>query len=302
MIIMIVPDITNPFFPSVVRGAEDVAFQNGYRLVLCNSDNDSGKESAYLRELRSYRPSGLIIVPADLSKGEEDVRAYLNAGSAVVYMDRIPPHWRGDSVTSAHEAGAYEATRHLIRLRHKRIATITGPIPGTSAVQRLSGFLRAMKEAKLPVPPEYIQETTFDRTGGREKAEFLLRLQPRPTAIFAANDLIALGAIKATREAGLSCPEDVSIFGFDNLEIDDETIPSLSTVDQFIAELGMRAAQIVIDRMAGDKSPPRQVCIPTSLRLRGSTGLYKARYEPTSSKRHVRTAARKRARISPHAG
>lgn len=298
MIVMIVPDITNPFFPSVVRGAEDVAFQNGYRLVLCNSDNDSGKESAYLRELRTYRPSGLIIVPADRSKGEEDVLAYLDAGSAVVYMDRIPPHWRGDSVTSAHETGAYEATRHLIRLRHKRIATITGPIPGTSAVQRLSGFLRAMKEANLPVPPEYIQETTFDRAGGREKAAFLLDLKMRPTAIFAANDLIAMGAIKATREAGLSCPEDISIFGFDNLEIDDETVPSLSTVDQFIAELGMRAAQIVIDRMSGDKSPAKRICIPTSLRLRGSTGLYKLRHQTAAPKPRSHPSVKKPSRTS----
>jgi LacI family transcriptional regulator len=303
LIVMIVPDITNPFFPSIVRGAEDVAFQNSYRLVLCNSDNDSNKESSYLRELRTYRPSGLIIVPADLSKGEEDVRAYVKAGSAVVYMDRIPPTWKGDSVTSAHENGAYEATRHLIRLRHKRIATITGPMPGTSAVQRLSGFLRAMKEAGLPVPPEYIQEATFDRTGGREKTEYLLRLPSRPTAIFAANDLIAMGAIKATREAGLACPEDVSIFGFDNLDTDDETEPSLSTVDQFIAELGMRAAQIVIDRMAGDKSPAKHVCIPTSLRLRSSTGLYRARYPVAPRKRRKQPAAStKPDRISPRRG
>lgn len=272
MIVMIVPDITNPFFPGVVRGAEDVAFQNGYRLVLCNSDNDYAKESAYMRELRTYRPSGLIVVPSDLSQGEEEARAYLNAGSAVVYVDRIPPRWRGDAVTSAHEEGAYEATRHLIALGHKKIATITGPMQGTSAVQRLAGFQRAMKEAQLAVPNEFVQETTFTRAGGFEKAELLLNLRARPTAIFAANDLIAMGALKAARKEGLACPNDVSIFGFDNLEIDDEVSPALSTVDQFIPELGARAAQIVINRMAGDKSTPKHVCIPTCLRLRGSTG------------------------------
>lgn len=277
MIVMIVPDITNPFFPGIVRGAEDVAFQNGYRLVLCNSDNDYTKESAYMRELRTYRPSGLIIVPSDPNRSEEEARAYVNAGTAVVYMDRIPPRWRGDAVTGAHEAGAYDATRHLISLGHKRIATITGPIEGTSAAERLTGFRRAMKEAKLLVPPEYIQESSFNRSGGREKAALLLRLRTRPTAIFAANDLIAMGAIKATREAGLSCPHDVSIFGFDNLEMDDETVPSLSTVDQFIPELGVRAAQIVINRVAGDVSPAKRICIPTSLRLRGSTGALKPR-------------------------
>lgn len=272
MIVMIVPDITNPFFPGVIRGAEDVAFQNGYRLVLCNSDNDYAKESAYLRELRTYRPSGLIIVPSDLSKGEEEARAYINAGSVVVYVDRIPPRWKGDAITSAHEDGAYEATKHLIALGHRKIATITGPMQGTSAVQRLAGFRRAMKEARLHVPSEYIQETTFNRAGGFEKAESLLKLHTRPTAIFAANDLIAMGALKAARRRGLSCPEDISIFGFDNLEMDDEITPALSTVDQFIPELGARAAQIVINRMAGDNSAAKRVCIPTCLRLRGSTG------------------------------
>jgi len=272
IIVMIVPDITNPFFPGVVRGAEDVAFQNGYQLVLCNSDNDYTKELAYMRALRSYRPSGLIIVPSDLREGEEEVRAYIKAGSAVVYVDRVPPHWRGDAVTSAHEEGAYEATRHLISLGHKRIATITGPVQGTSAAQRLAGFERAMKDARLPVAAEYIQETDFNRAGGYEKADFLLKLRSRPTAIFAANDLIAMGAIKATRNLGLSCPKDVSIFGFDNLEMDDETTPALSTVDQFISELGGRAAQIVINRVNGDKSPTKRICISTCLRLRESTG------------------------------
>ena len=116
MIVMIVPDITNPFFPGAVRGAEDIAFQNGFRLVLCNSDNDFAKEATYLREMRTYRPSGLIIVPADLSKGTDEATAYLKAGSSVVYVDRIPAKWKGDSVSSDHERGAYIATKHLIEL------------------------------------------------------------------------------------------------------------------------------------------------------------------------------------------
>jgi LacI family transcriptional regulator len=284
IIVMIVPDITNPFFPGVVRGAEDVAFQNGYRLVLCNSDNDYAKELAYLRELRTYRPSGLIIVPSDLTKGTEEARAYVNAGSAVVYVDRIPPKWRGNAVTSAHEEGAYEATKHLISLGHRHIATITGPIQGTSARERLAGFQRAMKEARLPVPIEFIQETRFDRTGGFEKAEFLLKLSARPTAIFAANDLIAMGAIKATRKLGVSCPESISIVGFDNLEMGDETTPSLSTVDQFTSQLGAHAAQIVINRVGGDKGPATRVCIPTCLRLRSSAGPLKTGGKMTTGK------------------
>jgi len=271
MIVMIVPDITNPFFPGAVRGAEDIAFQNDCCLVLCNSDNDVAKEAAYMREMRTYRPSGLILVPSDLSKGSDEAQAYLQAGAGVVYMDRIPPKWRGDAVTSAHENGAYMATKHLIELGHKRIATIAGPLTSTSAVERLRGFRRAMKQAGLQLKPEYVIEANFDTSSGHEKTSILLSLSTPPTAIFAANDLIAFGALRAIRDAGLCCPEDMSVIGFDNLDLGDTAVPSLSTVDQFAYDLGVQAVQIIVKRIAGDKSTPRHVRIPTALRLKNST-------------------------------
>jgi LacI family transcriptional regulator, galactose operon repressor len=156
MIVMIVPDIANPFFPAAVRGAEDVAFHNGYRLVLCNSDNDVTKEAIYLREMRTYRPSGLIIVPADLRKGLDEARAYLKAGSRVVYVDRVPPAWRGDSVTSAHEKGAIAAMKHLIALGHRRIATTIAYELGTNAAQIVvdRGRRRGRSVQRIVLAPE----------------------------------------------------------------------------------------------------------------------------------------------------
>lgn len=271
MIVMIVPDITNPFFPAAVRGAEDIAFQNGYRLVLCNSDNDSSKEATYIREMQTYRPSGLIIVPADLSKGLEEAKGYLKAGSGVVYVDRVPPKWRGDSVTSAHAEGAFAATRHLIDLGHERIATITGPLTGTSAIARLEGYRRAMKSARLPIPRNYVQEAEFNRPAGHAKAAILLATTPRPTAIFAANDLIALGVLAAIREARLECPRDVSVVGFDNLDESDVTLPTLTTVDQFAYQLGAKAAQTVIDRNVRKTGAAKQIVLSPELRVKGST-------------------------------
>lgn len=271
MIVMIVPDITNPFFPGAVRGAEDVAFQNDFRLVLCNSDNDFAKEATYMHEMRTYRPSGLIIVPSDLSKGTDEAKAYLKDGAGVVYMDRIPAKWTGDSVTSDHEKGAYEATQHLIRLGHTRIATIAGPHTGTSARARLQGFMRAMDEAKLRVRKGYVQEADFNKAAGHEKALVLLRQSVRPTAIFAANDLIAFGVLAAMREEGLHCPEDVSLIGFDNLDDSDATVPTLSTVDQFAYQLGARAAHTVIDRARGNEGPARKIVLQPELRAKEST-------------------------------
>ena len=271
MIVVIVPDITNPFFPGAVRGAEDIAFQNGFRLVLCNSDNDATKEATYLREMRTYRPSGLIIVPASLSQGMEEARAYLKAGSCVVYMDRIPPKWKRDSVTSKHEDGAYAATKYLIELGHERIATIAGPLTSPSGSARLQGFRHAMKEARLHVPARYIQEAEFNKQAGYEKGKVLLGLRHRPTAIFAANDLVAFGVLAALREEGLHCPADVSVVGFDNLDDSDVVVPSLTTVDQFGYQLGAKAAQIVIDRTRGDKKPLRRILLAPELRIKESS-------------------------------
>lgn len=271
MIVMIVPDITNPFFPHAVRGAEDVAFQHGYRLVLCNSDNDSRKEATYLREMRTYRPTGLIIVPADLNEGLNEAKAFLKADAGVVYLDRVPPKWKGDSVTSNHEVGAFAATKHLIELGHERIATITGPLTSTSALARLQGYRRAMRSSRLSIHDSYVQEGEFNKDSGHTKALRLLKASPRPTAIFAANDLIAFGVLSAIRELGLDCPRDVSVVGFDNLDESDMTSPTLTTVDQFAYQVGAKAAQAIIDRVTTKSNGQRQIVLSPELRIKQST-------------------------------
>ena len=270
MIGMIIPDITNPFFPAVVRGAEDMAFSNGYRLILCNTDNDHAKELIHLNELRTYLPAGLIVIPSSFSDLTTQAESYRRAGTGVVCIDRLPKNWSGDSVTANHEAGAYNATRHLIQLGHTRLATITGPLHLTNAKERLGGFKRARKEAKLHLAPEYAQETSFDKQAGYAKTLILLRLIPRPTAIFAGNDMIALGALLAVREAGLRCPEEVSIIGFDDLDLCETTNPSLSSVSQSGYQLGTTAARLLLDRREGDTSPAKHIVLETLLNLRHS--------------------------------
>ncbi len=270
MIGMIIPDITNPFFPAVVRGAEDVAFSNGHRLILCNTDNDHSKEIIHLNELRTYLPAGLIVIPSNFSDLTAQAESYRLAGSGVVCVDRLPKNWNGDSVTANNEAGAYNATRHLIQLGHTRMGMITGPLHHTNAKDRLGGFKRALKQARLPLSPEYIQETTFDKQGGHAKTLTLLRLIPRPTAIFAGNDMIALGALLAVREAGLRCPEDISIMGFDDMDLCETTNPSLSSVSQSGYQLGTTAARLLLDRKGGDTSPAQHIVLETLLNLRNS--------------------------------
>ena len=270
MIGMIIPDVTNPFFPAVVRGAEDVAFANGYRLVLCNTDNDHSKELVHLQELRTYLPAGLIVIPSNFSDLSTHAGSYRKAGSAVVCVDRLPKHWDGDTVTVANEEGAYQATKYLIELGHRRLAAITGPLHLTNAQHRLAGFRRAVKEAALTIDPEYVLEATFDRAGGHAKASLVLRMLPRPTAIVAANDMIALGVLQAISEAGLRCPDDVSVIGFDNLEISELTNPALASVHQPGYQMGATAARMLIDRVRGDSSAFQHAVLQTELKIRAS--------------------------------
>ena len=271
MIGMIIPDVTNPFFPAVIRGAEDVAFSNGYRLILCNTDNDHSKELVHLNELRTYSPAGLIVIPSNFSDLTAQAEKYRESGAGVVCVDRLPTNWKGDSVTADNEQGAYDAARCLIQLGHKKLATITGPLHLTNAKDRLNGFKRAMRQARLPLLPEYVQETTFDKRGGHSKTLTLLKLIPRPTAIFAGNDMIALGSLLAIREAGLHCPKDISLIGFDDLDLGETTNPALSSVSQSGYQLGTTAARILLDRIAGDTGPARHIVLNTSLNIRLST-------------------------------
>lgn len=271
MLGMIVPDITNPFFPAVVRGAEDVAFRESYRLVLCNTDNEPEKEALYVKELRSYRAAGLLIIPAagsDLISelGEQESRP-------VVCVDRCPEGWKRDSVVTDGESGAYQATKHLIESRHRKLGVITGPPQVANSIQRLRGFQKAIDEAGLKLGPDYIQPAAFDTRSGYEAGKRLLGMSPRPTAIFAFNDMMALGVLHALRELKLRCPEDVSVVGFDNLEFCEYTSPALTSVYQPGYEVGAAAAKLLLSRVSGSQDPPQAIALATELKIRSSVRL-----------------------------
>lgn len=269
---MIIPDILNPFFPGIVRGAEDVAFANGYRLVLCNTDNDHEKEVAHLSALQTYLPSGLIVIPSDSSDLTAQAEQYRQAGSAVICLDRLPRNWQGDSVIVNNNAGAASAAAHLIALGHRRIAAITGPLQLTNSEDRLKGFKRALKTAGIQLPAGYVQETSFDRAGGYAKTKILLGMAPRPTAIMAFNDLIALGALMAIHEANLRCSADISLVGFDGLDLTETTTPQITSVYQSSYQMGAEAAKLVLERLKNKDGAARRIVLKTELRIRDSVG------------------------------
>ena len=272
MIGMIIPDITNPFFPSVVRGVEDVAYKDSYRLVLCNTDDDPDKESTYLGQLRSFLPAGILIIPTP-----DSVIADINGGGPpVVCIDRRPEGWDGDFVTVANREGAYRAARHLLEMGHRRIGVISGPSHLTNARERLNGFRQCLHDAAVTISSEYIQEALFDRESGYTSATRLLQLLPRPTAIFATNDQMAMGALLAIRDAKLRCPRDISIIGFDGLDQTELTDPALTTVYQPGYQLGYAAARLLLERIAGSSESAREIVLETELRIRNSVGRLKS--------------------------
>ena len=269
MMVMIIPDVTNPFFPAVVRGVEDVAYKSSFRLVLCNTDNDLRKEISYLNELSSYRPAGWLVIPSV----DSEIAPHLKSAASVppvVCIDRQPKGWHGDVVLVANEAGGHGAARHLLRMGHRHLAVITGPLHLANAVERLKGFKRALAEARVSLEPDYVQEARFERHSGYQAAMRLLRMLPRPTAIFACNDLMALGVLLAVRELGLRCPEEISVIGFDNLDFAEFTAPALTTVCQPGYQLGTTAARLLLEQIAGLKQPPKKVVLPTELKIRQS--------------------------------
>ena len=261
---VIIPDITNPFFPSVVRGVEDVAFKHSYRLLLCNADNDVAKETAYLNDLSSFFPAGIIIIPS------LDHKLTPTAQYPMVCIDRRPPDWQGDSVTVENFQGGYNAGKHLLQYGHKNIAIISGPSNVVTANDRVHGFCKALSEKKITVQPEYIQESAFDQENGYLCAMRLLRLVPQPTAIFTTSDLMAVGALMAIKASKLRCPQNVSLISFDGLSFTEFTDPTLTSIVQPSYQLGHAAARLLIERIEGDTSPPRHIVLKTELKIRDS--------------------------------
>jgi DNA-binding LacI/PurR family transcriptional regulator len=265
---MIVPDITNPFFPGVVRGAEDVAYQHGQRLVLCNTDNDASKEISYLADLRSFRSSGVLIIPSLETRVLDSIRP---TDPPVVFVARCPEGWKGDFVVADNEKGGYLVARHLAQLGHRQYGVVTGPLHLNTAHARLEGFQRGLKEAGRKLIPEFIHEARYNSESGHLAAMRLLQMLPRPTAIFAANDLLAMGVLSALREMNLRCPEDVSLVGFDNLDIASYMAPALTTIHESGYEMGANACRLLLDRIKKRNAPVSRVVLPIELRVRDST-------------------------------
>ncbi|MFO1414205.1 MAG: LacI family DNA-binding transcriptional regulator [Burkholderiales bacterium] len=260
---MMIPDIGNAFFAELVRAVEDECYRQGYSLVLCNTDDDPARQVAYLQTLMAKRVDGLVLIAA--GRDAELARLLHASWLPLVVVDREIEGVAGDLVEVDHEQGGYLAATHLLSLGHRRIAVIAGPSGLAVSRQRVAGCVRALREAGVALPAEHLVHADFTTEGGHGAAAALLALRHRPTAIFACNDLSALGAIHAARAARLRVPDDLSVVGFDDIALAAFVSPRLTTIRQPKQRIGALAAQLLIARVAGQRTDAVRKILPPEL-------------------------------------
>jgi LacI family transcriptional regulator len=267
----VVSDITNPFWTTVIRGIEDVAQANGYSTVLCNTDESETKQEQYLQMLLRRRVDGVLLVPA--CSDPASIGLIKKQGIPVVVIDRQVPNVDVDIVRADSEEGACRLTQHLLSLGHRRIAMLTGPKSASTAVDRIHGCLRAMEAADLRVEDDLISWGQFTQESGYNKARGVIDRNPRPTAIFAANNFIAIGAIQALKEKGLRIPEDMALVSIDDIPPAYAIEPFLTVAIQPADEMGRQAARLLLDRIKNPAATAvQQIILPTTLIVRASSG------------------------------
>jgi len=266
---LVISDITNPFWTTVARGVEDAANKQGYHIIIGNTDESPEKEAEYLVFLRKKQVDGFLLVPA--VSNSLDLLQRFNVPTVV--LDRRIPAGTGDNVRCDSLAGASALTKHLLDLGHRRIAVITGRQAHSTAVDRVEGFRQALAQFGLNPADSSVYWGEFSRQSGYELAQQALRAEPCPTAIFAANNFIAIGAVHALREAGVRIPEQMSVVAFDDLPPAMMIDPFLTVAAQPAYEMGKQAAELLLSRLTGGSSQAYQeIVLPVEIILRKSSG------------------------------
>jgi LacI family transcriptional regulator len=265
----LVNDIGNPFYPAMARGSEDVLRRAGYSLIMASTDEDPERERALLQEMAAERLAGIILTPS--GQPSEHLRQMVERGTPIVSLDR-EPGIRIDRVGVDNHAAAYEAVRHLVALGHRRIAVIAGPITIGATEDRLDGYHRAMREARLHPDPSLVRRGDLREDGGRRRALELFDLPEPPTAVFSVNNLTTIGVLHAARQRGISMPDMLSLVGFDDIPTGELLEPPLTAIVQPTYQLGAKAAELLLRRIAEPQAPITEVVLHAPLVIRGSTG------------------------------
>lgn len=267
---VILSDITNPFYSEIARGIEDQVRAHGYTSVLCSTDNLPKRQREYLQTLLEKRVDGLIL--GSVRRREPEVAALAHNGFPLVLVNRYFRSPHVDSVVVDNYAGARRLMEYLLGLGHRRIAHIRGPLQFSTGYDRYRGYRDSLRARGLTPDPRYVVSGAFRREDGVVATRRLLDLQPRPTAIFAGNDLMALGALEALAAAGLRVPTDMAVVGFDDVELASYWGIRLTTMSQRIYEMGRLAVDLLMERIEKHRRESRAIILPPELVIRGSCG------------------------------
>ncbi|MFB4277618.1 MULTISPECIES: LacI family DNA-binding transcriptional regulator [unclassified Nonomuraea] len=265
---LVIPDLTNPLFPPIVRGVESVLESDGYNVWIVNTDNDEERERATIESLRSRQVEGLIIATARLD--HPLLRQLHEQGVTMVLVNRQVEHLPLPAVTGDDATGVAAAVRHLAGLGHTRIAHLSGPLTTSTGRVRSQSFRHAVRDLGL-AGDLVVECARWNEQDGAAAMRELLARAGDVTAVVAGNDLIALGCYDVFAERGLSCPGDVSVVGFNDMPFLDKLRPPLTTVAVPHHELGAEAARMLLDCIDEPDRPARSLLLPVSLVVRGST-------------------------------
>lgn len=274
---IIVPDMTIPFFPKVIRGAEEAARKRDYTLIAVNSDDDTERQKNLLSLLRAQRVEGILMVIAAGPTPRQQISLIIDSGIPVVCLDRIPDRVPVDTVSVENYAAAEICVKHLVERGHRRIAIVTGPLALKNERRRLQGYRQALRSAGVEVDESLIW--TGNLRGGDVTAtcrDRLSQVATRPHAVFCTNGATALGVFRALRDCGLRTPQDIAFATFDELMVEDLFSPRITTLVQPAYEIGRRAAEILLARIHGEaQAEPITERLPAHLEIRESSGLPK---------------------------
>lgn len=270
---MIVPQITNPFFGEIMTGVEDEARKSGYSVIFCNSSEDPELEKQHLNTLYARRVDGVLLSSnnASLISGHLVSRRF-----PLVFLDRTPSNFSGTAVISDNFEGSREATRHLLDLGHTRIAIITGPLDLPICAERLRGLVQALQDDGLHLQDSYLKTGNLRLESGYRYGCELMKLADPPTAIFCCNNSMTLGLMRALAELNISCPERVSVIGFDDFAWGENFHPQLTAVAQPTYEMGRLGTELLLMKMDRERNKIKAakeeiIILPDEMRIRDST-------------------------------
>jgi len=267
---VIIPDIRHSFFPNITFSIQEVLDKAGYGVILCNSNEDEETEKSLINMLLSRRVDGFIIAPAQNTLDLDKYRNLDRYKIPYIFIDRYLKGLKTPSIVSDDKGGAFKAIEYLIKLGHRRIVFLSGPVRTSTSDDRLKGFKKALKQYKVPFKDDLILECGFDRPDGYKAAGELLSRKEKPTAIFVVNDIAAMGVYDLLKEKRIKVPQQISVMGFADMEFASVMYPALTTVKQPKEKIGKIAGEYILKMIEKRQKAFGKKILPAELVIRES--------------------------------